>query len=64
LSRKADMLVLSRKRDEAIVIEGGIRITVLRIRGSQVQIGIEAPKEVTIRRSELEGSEAKAAVAA
>ncbi|NLX94671.1 MAG: carbon storage regulator [Rhodopirellula sp.] len=58
------MLVLSRKRDEAIVIEGGIRITVLRIRGSQVQIGIEAPKEVTIRRSELEGSEAKAAVAA
>lgn len=58
------MLVLTRKRDEAIVIEGGIRITVLKIRGSQVQIGIEAPKEVTIRRSELEGSEAKAAVAA
>ncbi|NLX96659.1 MAG: carbon storage regulator [Rhodopirellula sp.] len=57
------MLVLTRKLDEGIVIEGGIRITVLKIRGSQIQLGIDAPKDVIIRRSELEDSGTKPVVA-
>ena len=47
------MLVLSRKLNEAILIDGGIRITVLGIRGRQVRLGIEAPAEVGIYREEL-----------
>jgi carbon storage regulator len=34
------MLVLSRKKDESIVIGGGIEVTVVEIRGSQIRIGI------------------------
>jgi carbon storage regulator len=47
------MLVLSRKTNESILIDGGIRITVLGIRGSQVRLGLEAPDEVGIHREEL-----------
>jgi carbon storage regulator len=47
------MLVLSRKRDETIVIDGNIRITVVGIRGNHVRLGIEAPVEVPILRKEL-----------
>lgn len=47
------MLVLSRKMDESIVIDGNIRVTVVGIRGNQVRIGIEAPGSVKIFRSEL-----------
>jgi len=47
------MLVLSRKRDERIEIDGDIVITVNRIRGGQVSLGIEAPAGVKILRSEL-----------
>jgi carbon storage regulator len=50
------MLVLSRKVNERIVIDGEIRITVLNIRGSQVRIGIEAPTDVRILREEIRGS--------
>lgn len=50
------MLVLSRKEDQVIVIDGRIRVTVVEIRGNQVRLGIEAPKDVTIFRSELKGS--------
>ena len=57
------MLVITRKVNQQIVIDGGIRITVLRIRGNQVQLGIEAPRDVNVLRSELEGSGAKPAVA-
>ena len=39
------MLVLSRHKNEAIVIGGRIKITVLEIRGQQIRLGIEAPKE-------------------
>jgi carbon storage regulator len=48
------MLVLSRKQGESIVIDGGIKLTVLEVRGSVVRLGIEAPKQVTVLRSELE----------
>jgi carbon storage regulator len=47
------MLVLSRKLDEAIFIDGDIRITVVGIRGNQVRLGIEAPDRVRILREEL-----------
>ena len=47
------MLVLSRKIGERIVIEPGIEIAVVEIRGGKVRLGIEAPRDVSIRRSEL-----------
>jgi carbon storage regulator len=47
------MLVLSRKLGERIVIEPGIEIAVVEIRGGRVRIGIEAPQEVQIRRREV-----------
>ncbi len=47
------MLVLSRKVNESIVIDGDIRITVVSIRGNQVRLGIEAPSAVGIFREEL-----------
>lgn len=47
------MLVLSRKVDEAIVIDGDIRLKVVAIQGNGVRLGIEAPAEVVILRSEL-----------
>ena len=57
------MLVLTRKPDESIVIDGGIKITVMEIRGNRFRLGIEAPKDVAVRRSELEGSAAKRSLA-
>ena len=47
------MLVLSRRPDESLIIDGGIRITVLGIRGNQVRLGIDAPSEVRVYREEL-----------
>jgi carbon storage regulator len=47
------MLVLSRKRNESIVIDENIVVTVVDIRGDKVRLGIEAPKEVPIHRSEV-----------
>ena len=48
------MLVLSRKESDAIVINGTIRIRVLRIKGRAIYLGIDAPREVSILRGELE----------
>ena len=47
------MLVLSRKRNESIVIDDHIVITVVEVRGDKVRLGIEAPREVPIHRSEV-----------
>jgi carbon storage regulator len=47
------MLVLSRKRNESIVINDDIRIVVVEIRGDKVRLGIEAPKEVPVHRHEV-----------
>lgn len=47
------MLVLSRKKDESIVIDDQIVITVVEIRGDKVRLGIQAPKEVPVHRSEV-----------
>jgi carbon storage regulator len=47
------MLVLSRRYNQSIVIDGGIKITVIEIRGNQIRLGIEAPREVGVMREEL-----------
>jgi carbon storage regulator len=47
------MLVLSRKLNEAIIIDGNIRVVVVGIQGNQVRLGIEAPSSVPIFRQEL-----------
>ena len=47
------MLVLSRKKNESIVIDENIVITVVEIRGDKVRLGIKAPREVPIHRSEI-----------
>jgi carbon storage regulator (csrA) len=47
------MLVLSRKRDERIVIGDNIVITVVDVRGDKVRLGIEAPSEVPVHRQEV-----------
>ena len=47
------MLVLSRKKNEAIVINGNIRIEVLQIKGKQIRLGISAPSSMRVLRGEL-----------
>jgi carbon storage regulator len=47
------MLVLSRKKNESIVINNDITITVVEIRGDKVRLGIVAPKEVEVHRQEV-----------
>ncbi|EOS29487.1 carbon storage regulator [Lachnospiraceae bacterium 28-4] len=47
------MLALSRKKNEALIINNNVEITILEIKGEQVKIGISAPKEVPIYRKEV-----------
>jgi carbon storage regulator len=47
------MLVLSRKKNECIIIDDHITVTVVEIRGDKVRLGIDAPKEVTVHRREV-----------
>lgn len=47
------MLALSRRKDEAIIINDDIEITVIEVKGEQVKLGISAPKSVSIYRKEL-----------
>lgn len=47
------MLALSRKKNEAIVINNNVELTILEVKGDQVKIGITAPKEVPIYRKEV-----------
>ncbi len=47
------MLVLSRKKNESIIINDNITLTVVEIRGDKVRLGIDAPKEVTVHRREV-----------
>jgi carbon storage regulator len=47
------MLVLSRQRDESIMIGDDIEITIVDIRGGKVRIGINAPKSVSVHRKEI-----------
>lgn len=47
------MLVLSRKKNESIVIGDNITIVVVDIRGDKVRLGVDAPKEVPVHRQEV-----------
>jgi carbon storage regulator len=47
------MLVLSRQRDESIIIGDNVVITVVDVRGDKVRLGIEAPVEIPVHRREV-----------
>jgi carbon storage regulator len=47
------MLVLSRQRDESIMIGDTIKITIVQIKGDKVRIGIEAPRDIEVHREEV-----------
>ena len=47
------MLILTRKVGESVLIGDNISITVLSVRGNQVKLGVQAPKEVSVHREEI-----------
>ena len=47
------MLVLSRKRDESIIINDNIVVTIVDIRGDKVRLGIDAPQDIPVHRREV-----------
>lgn len=47
------MLVLTRKKDQSIVINENIEVTILEVQGDQVRIGINAPKSISVHRKEV-----------
>ncbi|MDK2800253.1 MAG: carbon storage regulator [Clostridiales bacterium] len=47
------MLILTRKREQSIVIGENIEITVIEVQGDQVRLGINAPKNISIHRKEV-----------
>jgi carbon storage regulator len=53
LRKDWNMLVLSRKKNESIVINNDIKIVVVEIRGDKVRLGVEAPREVPVHRREV-----------
>lgn len=48
-----DMLILSRRVGECLIIDQDVKVHVLGVSGNQIRIGIEAPKEVTVHRDEV-----------
>ena len=48
------MLVLARKCGQSLVIDGKILVKVIRVEGSQIYLGIEAPREVSVHREEIQ----------
>ena len=51
--KEINMLALSRKKNEAIVVNNNVEITILDIKGDQVKLGITAPREVPVYRKEV-----------
>ena len=47
------MLILTRRVGESVVIEGGVTVTVLGVKGNQVRLGVDAPKDVAVHREEI-----------
>ena len=47
------MLILSRKAGESIVIDGRIKVTIIRFEGEVIKVGIEAPSQVPVHRQEV-----------
>ncbi|MFN8392753.1 MAG: carbon storage regulator [Bdellovibrionota bacterium] len=54
------MLVLSRKKDQTLVIDGVVELTVVAIRGNRVRLGLKGPAEYSFTRGELDGTVASA----
>jgi carbon storage regulator len=52
-NRRFMMLVLTRRVGESMVIGKNIRVTVLNVKGNQVRLGIEAPKDIPVHREEI-----------
>lgn len=50
------MLVLTRKVGEEFIIGGNIRVKIINFRGKKVRIGVQAPKQVRIRRSKIQNT--------
>ena len=50
---RIDMLVLTRKINESIIINDEVSVLVVEVRGDRVRLGIEAPKNVTVHRKEI-----------
>lgn len=48
------MLVLSRKKNQSIVIDGAVTVTIVEIRGDKVRLGIVAPRDVPVNRQEVQ----------
>lgn len=55
------MLILTRRAQGRIIIDGGITITILRIRGNQVRVGIDAPRNIAVHREEVVERQERAA---
>ena len=53
MKRGNNLLVLSRRRDQTLVIGDNVEVTVLEIKGGQVRLGINAPKAVPVHRGEV-----------
>ena len=53
IERGKNLLVLSRRRDQTLVIGDNVEVTVLEIKGGQVRLGINAPKTVPVHRGEI-----------
>ena len=48
------MLVLSRTRDESIIIDGHIKVMIVDVRGDKVRLGITAPRDIPVHRKEIQ----------
>lgn len=46
-------MVLNRKKDESVVVNGNVVVTVIDIRGDKVRLGFEAPQDVSVHRKEV-----------
>ena len=53
IGKDSIMLVLSRKKNQSIIINDDITIVVVEIRGDKVRLGVEAPKEIPVHRNEV-----------
>lgn len=51
------MLVLTRKANQEIVINGNIRVRVLSVDGGRIRLGVEAPRSIPVERSEIHGAD-------
>ncbi len=61
-SKESNMLVLTRRSGEEIVVGGNVRITVVAVKGDRVRIGVAAPRNVSVDRKEIHDRRAEFAV--